>query len=55
MAELIRTILWQEMEEPGSQIAQLWRAGNSWQISGEVVKSDAGMPLLADYQIDIDA
>jgi hypothetical protein len=59
MAELLRTVLWRELEEqgPGTHWCELAQDGNGdgWQIAGVVLTAEAGLPIQARYQIGIDA
>ncbi len=57
MAELLRTVLWRELEEqgPGTHWCELARSENGWQIEGVVLTAEAGMPIQARYRIGLDA
>jgi hypothetical protein len=57
MAELLRTVLWRELEEqgPGTHWCELAQDGNGWQIDGIVVTAEAGMPIQSRYRLGLDA
>jgi uncharacterized protein len=56
MTELLRTVLWRELEEqgPGTHWCELAQNGDGWQIEGVVLTAEAGMPIQARYRIDVD-
>lgn len=57
MAELLRTVLWRELEEqgPGTHWCELAQDRSKWQIAGVVLTAEEGTPIQARYRIGLDA
>jgi hypothetical protein len=56
MTELLRTVLWRELEEqgPGSHWCELAQNGDGWQIEGVVLTAETGMLIQVRYRIGLD-
>lgn len=54
MAELMRTVLWRELEQPGTHWCELAQEGGGWQIDGMVLTAEEGVPIQARYRINLD-
>lgn len=54
MDRWLRTVLWREIEQPGTHWCELLQREDGWRIRGLALSVDAGMPLQARYDIGLD-
>ncbi len=54
MAELLRTLLWQEVGDPGLHWCEFSGKPAGWRIAGTVLTTVAGEPALVRYEVALD-
>jgi uncharacterized protein len=54
MNHWLRTVLWREIEQPGTHWCELASDGSGWRIGGMVLSAEDGLPLQARYDIRLD-
>lgn len=55
MPRLVRTLIWQRRDPPGSEYFGLWRDGDGWQLRGTVILPLDAVPARIRYGIICDA
>lgn len=52
---MTHSIMWQRLDLPGSEVAEVRAEGAGWMLSGVVLVAHAGRPCCLDYRIECDA
>jgi len=47
----LRSLVWQQMDSPGSEYFELREATDGWVLTGSVVLADEGVPSAVDYTV----
>lgn len=54
MLQLLRTILWERHDQQGSELCQLWRQGEGWQLRGTILAIVEDRPVKIRYGVRYD-